>query len=59
MGDLTFKEPDVNKYPSLTMGYAAGRFLRNHDWRLLRRQRAASYVSRKENRLLTFTKLST
>lgn len=26
MGDLTFKEPDVNKYPSLTMGYAAGRF---------------------------------
>mmetsp|Transcript_12160 Transcript_12160/g.44385 ORF Transcript_12160/g.44385 Transcript_12160/m.44385 type:complete len:479 (-) Transcript_12160:651-2087(-) len=25
MGDLTFKEPDTNKYPSLTMGYAAGR----------------------------------
>jgi 1-deoxy-D-xylulose-5-phosphate reductoisomerase len=25
MGDLTFKEPDVEKYPSLTMGYAAGR----------------------------------
>ena len=25
MGDLTFKEPDVQKYPSLTMGYAAGR----------------------------------
>ncbi len=26
MGDLTFKEPDTKKYPSLTMGYAAGRF---------------------------------
>ena len=25
MGDLTFKAPDVEKYPSLTMGYAAGR----------------------------------
>jgi len=25
MGDLTFREPDVTKYPSLTMGYAAGR----------------------------------
>uniref|UniRef100_A0A7S0XCR9 1-deoxy-D-xylulose-5-phosphate reductoisomerase n=1 Tax=Mantoniella antarctica TaxID=81844 RepID=A0A7S0XCR9_9CHLO len=25
MGDLTFREPDVEKYPSLTMGYAAGR----------------------------------
>jgi len=25
MGDLTFKEPDTEKYPSLTMGYAAGR----------------------------------
>lgn len=25
MGDLTFREPDTNKYPSLTMGYAAGR----------------------------------
>ena len=25
MGDLTFREPDVVKYPSLTMGYAAGR----------------------------------
>jgi len=25
MRDLTFKEPDTNKYPSLTMGYAAGR----------------------------------
>jgi len=25
MGDLTFKEPDLEKYPSLTMGYEAGR----------------------------------
>jgi len=25
MGDLTFRAPDVEKYPSLTMGYAAGR----------------------------------
>jgi 1-deoxy-D-xylulose-5-phosphate reductoisomerase len=25
MGDLTFREPDTEKYPSLTMGYAAGR----------------------------------
>jgi len=25
MGDLTFREPDTKKYPSLTMGYAAGR----------------------------------
>ena len=25
MGYLTFKAPDVEKYPSLTMGYAAGR----------------------------------
>ena len=25
MGDLTFKAPDTEKYPSLTMGYAAGR----------------------------------
>ncbi|GHP06893.1 hypothetical protein PPROV_000563700 [Pycnococcus provasolii] len=25
MGDLTFKEPDTDKYPSLTLGYAAGR----------------------------------
>ena len=26
MGDLTFRAPDFEKYPSLTMGYAAGRF---------------------------------
>ena len=25
MGDLTFRAPDTEKYPSLTMGYAAGR----------------------------------
>ena len=25
MGDLTFRAPDFEKYPSLTMGYAAGR----------------------------------
>jgi len=25
MGDLTFREPDTKKYPSLPMGYAAGR----------------------------------
>ena len=25
MGDLTFRAPDTEKYPSLTMGYDAGR----------------------------------
>jgi 1-deoxy-D-xylulose-5-phosphate reductoisomerase len=24
MGDLTFRAPDTEKYPSLAMGYAAG-----------------------------------
>ena len=60
MGDLTFKEPDVNKYPSLTMGYAAGRFggTMTGVFSAANEQAVAMFLEKK-TATLTFTKLST